>query len=224
VTSLFLAETGAYAAIVAVAVAVPGPDFAIVVRNAVRHGTAPGLATVLGIAAGTFVHVAAAAAGLTVLLAASRPLFTAVQLAGAAYLAYLAVTGLRWLAVRGAAGAGETTAAGPRPPAAGPGRLVRPFRQGLLTNLTNPKVVLFYLALMPHFVGRPAGPWWPAVLPAISVAINAAWFGAVTGVVHRWGAVLRRPAPALLLDVVPTVLFLGASVWLVVEVARTAWW
>lgn len=216
---LVLAQVGAYAAIVAVAVAVPGPDFAVVTRNALHQGTASGFATVAGVAAGTLVHVAVAAAGLTVLLTTSVPLFTAVQLAGAAYLAYLGATGLALLVRR----AGPVAAAAPDQSGGRSRRgapLTRPFRQGLLTNLANPKVVLFYVALMPHFIGWSTGWWWPCLLVTVSVLINSAWFGALAGAMHRWGAVLRRPRAALLLDGVSALLFLGVAVWLTVEVVR----
>jgi threonine/homoserine/homoserine lactone efflux protein len=118
----------------------PGPDMLYVVARAGSEGRAAGVASALGIAAGCLVHTLALAAGLSALLVAIPAAYEVVRYAGAAYLVYL---GVRALAGRGAE---KPTA----PPAPTPMAAV--FRQGVLTNVLNPKVALFFLALLPQFV------------------------------------------------------------------------
>jgi threonine/homoserine/homoserine lactone efflux protein len=129
----------------------PGPDVLYVVTNAVRSGARAGVVAALGIMAGCFVHILAAALGVSALMAASGVAFTALKWAGAAYLVYV---GARMLLARApasqppdaintiAAHADETRAAG----------LKRIFFQGFWTNVLNPKVALFFLAFVPQFI------------------------------------------------------------------------
>lgn len=119
----------------------PGPDTFYILGRSIAQGRGAGIASALGIAAGSLVHTFAAAVGLSALLAASAYAFLAVKLAGAAYLAYL---GLRMLFSR------ATAAAIPAGFSSSGFRAA--FRQGLLTNLLNPKVALFFLAFMPQFI------------------------------------------------------------------------
>ncbi len=122
----------------------PGPDLLFVIGRAAAHGVRAGVAAALGIAAGCLVHTAAVALGVAALLAASSLAFDLIKWAGAAYLLYL---GLRLLR-----GEGAVSAAAP-PPVAAPGAT---FWQGFLTNVLNPKVALFFLALLPQFVAPDA--------------------------------------------------------------------
>lgn len=121
----------------------PGPDSAYVVGRSVQFGWRGGAAAALGVGAGCLVHVAAAAIGLSALLAASSAAFAAIKLIGAAYLLYL---GARLLLSRpanfAAAASGEGCARSLR----------EVFWQGALTNALNPKVALFFLAFLPQFV------------------------------------------------------------------------
>ena len=122
----------------------PGPDLLFVIGRAAAHGVRAGVAAALGIAAGCLVHTAAVALGVAALLAASSLAFDLIKWAGAAYLLYL---GLRLLR-----GEGAVSDAAP-PPVAAPGAT---FWQGFLTNVLNPKVALFFLALLPQFVAPDA--------------------------------------------------------------------
>lgn len=122
----------------------PGPDLLFVIGRAAAHGVRAGVAAALGIAAGCLVHTAAVALGVATLLAASSLAFDLIKWAGAAYLLYL---GLRLL--RGV-GAVSPVA---QPPVAAPGAT---FWQGFVTNVLNPKVALFFLALLPQFVAPDA--------------------------------------------------------------------
>lgn len=123
----------------------PGPDSLLIMARSATQGWRAGSAAALGIGAGTFVHVLAAALGMSALLATSAAAFTVVKLAGAAYILYMAyelLTSKR----KDAPGMPVATAL--------PYRTI--FRQGLLTNVLNPKVALFFLAFVPQFIDAQA--------------------------------------------------------------------
>ena len=118
----------------------PGQDTFYILGSSIARGRRIGIASALGICSGCIVHTFAAAAGLSAILAASSAAFVAVKLAGAAYLIYL---GIRYLRTRD----DGLPAAGPVSPDAW-----KAFRQGVLTNVLNPKVALFFLAFLPQFI------------------------------------------------------------------------
>jgi threonine/homoserine/homoserine lactone efflux protein len=120
----------------------PGQDTFFILGRSIASGRPAGIAAALGVSAGTIVHTCAAALGLSALLATSPYAFMAVKFAGAAYLLYIGVRALlsRSNGLPGADGANG-----------GDGRWPA-FRQGIVTNLLNPKVALFFLALMPQFI------------------------------------------------------------------------
>ena len=145
----------------------PGPDMALVLRNALRGGRPTVVPTAAGIATGCVAWGAASSLGVAALLAASAQLYQALKLAGAAYLVFLGLLALR-AAMRG----GEA--------AAGPGELIRTragaYRQGLLTNLLNPKVGVFYATFLPQFIA-PGQPVFATsvALACIHAAMNLVW-------------------------------------------------
>lgn len=120
----------------------PGPDSLLIMTRSATQGRRAGCAAALGIGTGTLVHIFAAALGLSAVLATSATAFTVVKLAGAAYILYMAL-GL----LRSRKQTGETAA--PVLPAL-PYRRI--FAQGLLTNVLNPKVAVFFLAFVPQFI------------------------------------------------------------------------
>ena len=126
--------------------ATPGPDMLLIASRSISQGRVSGLATLAGIQAGTYCHALAAAFGLSQLFLAVPLAYDAVRYAGAAYLLYLA-----WKAFR-SPGTSLATTTGLRRHS-----IVSVFRQGLLTNLLNPKMALFVLALFPQFVNLEAG-------------------------------------------------------------------
>jgi threonine/homoserine/homoserine lactone efflux protein len=128
----------AFVAVAAVVICTPGPDTALTIRNTLLGGRANGLRTAQGVAAGQALWTLAASAGVAALVAASQPVFVAVRIAGAAYLVWL---GLQALA---AAVRGRREDHGLRGSRAG-------FRQGLLSNLANPKMAVFFTSLLPQF-------------------------------------------------------------------------
>jgi threonine/homoserine/homoserine lactone efflux protein len=122
----------------------PGPDTMYILARGISQGIRAGVLSVLGISGGILIHTTFAALGLSALLAASATAFQVVKIAGAAYLVYLGIQALR------ASGALAT----PEIAAASSGRI---FRQGVLTNVLNPKVAIFFLAFLPQFVDPAAG-------------------------------------------------------------------
>ena len=124
----------------------PGPAVLYVVTRSVDQGRRAGLISVLGVHAGTLVHVAAAAAGLSAVLVASATAFSVVKYLGAAYLIYL---GIRQLIARAPEPTDVTLAAAPR--------LSRAFIDGFIVNVLNPKTALFFLAFLPQFVSVSRG-------------------------------------------------------------------
>ena len=134
--------------------ATPGVDFLLTVSRTLQGGARAGLAAALGINAGCVVHALAAAFGLAALLALYPAAFQLIQWGGAAYLVWLGL-GMLKVAWRGGAGApavGTEGADGADSTAAPARALIADFRSGLLTNLLNPKVALFFLAFLPQFV------------------------------------------------------------------------
>ncbi len=121
----------------------PGPDSLLIMTRSATQGWRAGSAAALGIGTGTFVHIVAAALGMSAILATSAAAFTVVKLAGAAYILYLAVGML--LSKRGDSAAAKAPAIAPLP-------LRRIYAQGILTNVLNPKVALFFLAFVPQFI------------------------------------------------------------------------
>ena len=143
----------------------PGVDMALVLRSSAAQGLRAGAAATLGISAGCWVRIAAAALGVSALLAGSPAAFGLLQWVGAAYLVWL---GIGLLRSRPAAGAGADA------PAGSAQALRRLFLQGFLTNALNPKVALFFLAFVPQFIrATPAHPAAAFVLLGTVFVVNS---------------------------------------------------
>lgn len=174
------------AGVTALAVVSPGPDFAMTVRNAVRHGRRLGLATVLGIGCGVMVHVTYTLLGVGFLVARFAWLLETVRYLGAAYLIWVGCSALL-------APAGEPDC--PRSPdGAIPARFGAAFGNGFFCNLLNPKTVLFFLALFTQVV-EPATPAWTRVGIGLYIVLaHLAWFSFVVLVLtsRRAGDVFGR--------------------------------
>jgi threonine/homoserine/homoserine lactone efflux protein len=171
-----------FAAASLVLIAIPGPDQALIVRNALVRGRTAGLQTMFGGATGLLLHSTAAALGISALLAASATAYTSLKLAGVAYLLYL---GVRMLRAAGRADADD----GESEPGHG-----RAFSQGLLSNAMNPKVALFFLTFLPQFLPD-HGPRLPAAIAMAAVfeVLYLAWFCGTIAIVEVVGDWLRRP-------------------------------
>ncbi|MAA99278.1 MAG: threonine transporter RhtB [Stappia sp.] len=136
------ATLAAFTAAVLVLVMTPGPDMTLFVSRALTQGRASGLVSVLGTSTGSVVHTLLVAFGLSALLAASAEAFLVLKVVGALYLLWLAYQGLRHGSALSVAARADT----PRVP------LGRVYLTGLLVNLLNPKIVLFFLTFLPQFV------------------------------------------------------------------------
>jgi threonine/homoserine/homoserine lactone efflux protein len=208
----------AFTGVAAGMVAMPGADFAVVVRNALDSRRA-GVATAVGVAGGLLVHTALAVAGLAAVLVAVPALFGAVQLLGGIYLLYLGVGALVAAVCR--RGTPDDAATAPAAaPAARPATAGRSLRQGFLTNALNPKAPVLFLSLLPQFVpaGEPALPR-TLLLATMVVAMALVWFPAVALLVDRLGSWLRRPRVTRALEAVTGTLLTTLGGILLVEVA-----
>ncbi|MFC6885070.1 MULTISPECIES: LysE family translocator [Actinomadura] len=179
-----LAACLAFTAVAALMTVTPGLDTMLVLRTTVSGGRRAGALAGLGIASGCLAWAVASAAGLTALLAASRLAFDALRAAGACYLLCLGARAL-WQARR--APAAEDPGAPPSGLAA--------LRTGLVTNLLNPKIGVFYMSLLPQFVPHGAPVFGTSMLFAgIHAALGLLWSGALVGVAGAARRALSRPA------------------------------
>lgn len=140
-----MAELLAFLGVAALVIMTPGPDTAVTIRSVLVGGRRAGVMTAFGVVTGQACWTAAASAGVTALLIASEPAFVVVKLAGAAYLVYLGVLAIV-AAIRGTEAAEHREA----PPLA----QTTAYRQGLLSDLTNPKMAAFFTSLLPQFGDR----------------------------------------------------------------------
>jgi threonine/homoserine/homoserine lactone efflux protein len=180
----------AFVAVSAVVICTPGQDTALTIRNTLAGGRGSGIATAGGVAAGQAVWTMAASAGVVALLTASEPVFRALKLVGAAYLVYLGAQSL-WAAIRRRAHHPALRSATPLSPG-------RALRQGVLSNLGNPKMAVFFASLLPQF-----GSSFPALLALgfLFCGLTFAWLTFYAVAVARLGRLLtgavRRALDAL---------------------------
>jgi threonine/homoserine/homoserine lactone efflux protein len=197
-----------------VVIATPGPDTAITIRNTLFGGRAGGVFTAFGIAAGQTIWAFATSVGIVAILVASEPLFLAVKYAGAAYLVYLGFQALR-----------EAVAPSNRAPAGSrdvqPSLRLRPFiafRQGLISDLGNPKMAVFFASLLPQFV--PAGQTSFSALLFLGVvfaAMTFAWLVLYATVIAKAGDFLRRSVVRRAIEGLTGVLLIGLGVRIATE-------
>lgn len=201
----------AFVPVAALLIVAPGPDVLLVIRNAAM-GRAAGLATAAGTLTGILVHATAATVGLSALIAASATAFTVVKVAGAAYLVFLGVQVL-WSSRRTGGADGRSLGAPDASSAAPSLSRSTALRQGLLTNVLNPKVAVFFVAFLPQFVpaGVPAAPSI-ALLAAVFVAMSAGFLLLLVALTVRAAGLLARPAVRRWLDRVAGVVFIGFGV------------
>ncbi|ANY18117.1 LysE family translocator [Bordetella pseudohinzii] len=164
----------------------PGPDNLFVLMQSAIWGRKAGFLVVLGLCTGLLGHTAAVAVGLAAVFAASPAAFMVLKLAGAAYLLYLA-----WQILRAPVGAGTAE----KPEALRAGAL---YRRGIIMNLTNPKVLLFFFAFLPQFTRPGAGPmaWQIVELGAVFMVATLLVFGAIAIFSGAFGQMLQRSATA----------------------------
>jgi len=187
---------GEYVAFVGVSLLVictPGQDTALTIRNTLLGNRRTGAATALGVSAGQATWTVATSAGLAVILAASAPLFLAVRLAGAAYLIYLGARSLLSAMAR-------TDATHAMNPPASRLSTSAAFAQGFVSNLSNAKMVAFFISLLPPFAGS-----HPSFILLLALGLNfslltLAWLLGYTFAVERMSRWLRRSAVRRAID------------------------
>ena len=172
----------AFLGVVVIAYAIPGPDFAVILRSATR-GWRTGMAAALGALSGLCVHMLIAAVGLSVLLARSPEALTTIKLAGAAYLVWLGV-GLVSASFRD-----DDSEEGPPPVSTR-----RAFTQAMLTNLLNPKAILFFASVIPQFVvGGTSTTLQVLALGAVDVVTGVVFYALLVSVAAALSAWFARP-------------------------------
>jgi threonine/homoserine/homoserine lactone efflux protein len=206
------AAYGAFLAFAIVLILVPGPDFAVVTKNALAAGSWRGGWAAAGVGCSNAVQRAAATAGLGAVIVRVQPLFDAVKWAGAGYLVHLGVQSLR----SAARGQYPPLYAGGGPPRTGSAALAG-WRQRFLSNITNPKVLVFYLAVLPQFLPARAG---VAVLLAFALSHAVLSFGYLVLLalaLKRAPRILERRRVRRALDATTGAVLLGFSARLVAE-------
>jgi threonine/homoserine/homoserine lactone efflux protein len=177
----------AFLGIAILVIVTPGPDTALTIRNTLGGGRRGGVGTALGVATGQAIWTVAASAGVTALLVASASAFAALRLAGAAYLGWLGAQAL-WAACRDA---DATTHAATGDPVARAPRVA--FRQGVLSNLGNPKMAVFFTSLLPQFAPSGAASFSALLgLGLLFCSMTLLWLAAYAVVISRVGDVLHR--------------------------------
>jgi threonine/homoserine/homoserine lactone efflux protein len=199
-------ELAAFLGVSAVVIATPGPDTALTIRNTLMGGRRPGVFAALGVSTGQATWTLATAIGLATLLAASEPAFLAVKLVGAAYLIWLGLQAIL-AAIRGRAQHHE-----PRPRGS-LGRLTA-FRQGLFSNLGNPKMAAFFPSLLPQFAHSFSA---LIALGLVFSMMTLAWLTGYALAVARAGEALRRPAVRRALEVVTGAVLVALGLRLATE-------
>jgi threonine/homoserine/homoserine lactone efflux protein len=181
-----LAHFAAFLGVSAVVIVTPGQDTALTIRNALVGGRGAGVATAIGVACGQALWAFAASCGLVAVLRASEPAFLALRLAGAAYLVFLGGQALH-AAIRNRSGHSRAPTRG------------SPFRQGVLSNLGNPKMAVFFTSLLPQFGGS-----FTALLALglVFSLLTLTWLSAYGVAVARAGDFLRRSRVRRTLDAV----------------------
>lgn len=201
---------GSYLLLVVLVVIAPGPDTMIVLKNSLSGGARRGLQASGGIAVGNLLQGTAAALGLGALIVQSQPVFTTLRWLGVAYLCYLGI-GALWAAYRG-----KYRTSGVEPSTRSTAS--RAWREGFLSNVTNPKVMVLYLSVLPQFLDPVHGSVGDALLLAYPVGVfGFLWLALVLFFVHRVRVWLQRRSVRRALDAVTGTALVGFGVALATE-------
>ncbi|PPS88846.1 LysE family translocator [Streptomyces sp. MH60] len=192
----FVTATG----VLAVLTMVPGPDMAVVTKRAVSAGWRDGLRTVGGITAGLLVWGVLTVAGLAAVLSASATAYTVVKLAGAGYLLFLGVQAL----LQSRSSRSRTPAAASAAPRG------NPWRTGLVSNVLNPKIAVFYTGLLPTLAPTGLSPHTGmALLVLVHAVLTALWLGGYVLLLAKARAFFEKPAVRRAMDRVTGVVLIG---------------
>jgi threonine/homoserine/homoserine lactone efflux protein len=194
-----MTHVGTFFAVAIVVIVIPGQDMALTLRNTLR-GRRAGMATCFGVTSGLVIWAVAASVGLAALLAASEPVFLALRLVGAAYLLFLGAQALYSALRRRRRADAGTREAEPLAP-------VTAYRQGLLSNLGNPKIAVFFTSFLPQFTTGGRGAFSAMLLLGLAFcALTLLWLVAYASAIARVGDLLQRPVVRRVVDAVTGVL------------------
>jgi threonine/homoserine/homoserine lactone efflux protein len=199
-------QVAAFLGVSLLVIVTPGQDTALTIRNTLAGGRRGGVFTALGVVSGQVTWAVAASAGLAALLVASQPAFTALRLVGAAYLVYLGAQALR-AAVR-------SRSVGGRAAQVRRTRLRLAYRQGLVSNLGNAKIAVFFTSLLPQF-GTTF--WTMLPLGLCFAALTLVWLIAYAVAVSKVAHALGRPRMRRLLDAVTGTVLVALGLRLAAE-------
>jgi RhtB (resistance to homoserine/threonine) family protein len=201
----------AFAGIAALVIIAPGPDTVLVTKNAVVHGRRAAVGTALGVNTGLVIWTVGASLGLAAVVRASAVAFTVLKLVGAAYLVWLGVQALL------AAGRHSSNTPDRRHPRRGAGAVFG-FRQGLLSNLANPKIAVFFTSLLPQFVSPRETILGPSLmLGGLFVVMTLVWLCGYAVLAAKVSVVLSRPSVKRTLDRLTGVVLIGLGVRLALQ-------
>ena len=179
-----MVDLAGFVALAVLVIVTPGPDTALTIRNTLAGGRTAGIMTALGVAFGQVCWALATSVGLSALLVAAEPVFAALKLAGAAYLVFLGAQSL-WAALRCRSAAPTRDRTSRRSGSA--------LRQGIVSNLSNPKMAVFFPSLLPQFIASDSSAFVPLLmLGVIFAAMTLSWLAGYAVVVARAGDLLRR--------------------------------
>lgn len=200
-----------FVGVAAIVIVIPGPDTAVVTKNVLVHGRRVALGTSLGVSAGLSLWTLAAAVGVASVVRTSAAAFTTLKLIGALYLVWLGLQALR--SARGAAPQARSPSV--HKPALG---ALGGFRQGLLSDLANPKIGVFFTSLLPQFVD----PGHPVLLPflalgAVFVLMTVVWLSAYCLIAARAAQTLQRPRVKAAMDRVTGVVLIAVGLRVALE-------
>jgi threonine/homoserine/homoserine lactone efflux protein len=205
---LLVTHLAAFFGVAALVIVTPGQDTALTIRNSLLGGRLNGLCTAIGVSVGQCAWALATSVGLAALLVAFEPAFVALRLFGAAYLIVLGLQAL-WAAIGKRSSPVASTATPPRR-----ARPLVGFRQGLLSNLGNPKMAIFFPSLLPQFAHSFAA---LLALGLVFAAMTLLWLSAYAVVVARAGDLLRRPPIRRAIDAVVGFVLVAFGVRLATE-------
>jgi threonine/homoserine/homoserine lactone efflux protein len=201
----------AFLAVSVLVIVTPGPDTAMLIRNTLLGGARGGIFTALGIASGQLIWAFATSLGLVALLIASEPLFLALKYLGAGYLVLLGLQSL-WAALRSQPTQSDPAHCGPRPVARAS------FRQGLISDLGNPKMAMFFASLLPQFVpGGEASFIALMSLGALFAAMAFLWLAFYAMCLARLERFLRRSGIRRTLEAVTGTVLVALGLRLALE-------
>ena len=205
-----------YVPLAGLLVMLPGPDFALITRISLAEGRGSGQAAACGVALGIMVHTSAAMLGISAVIVQSVTLFTLLRYAGAAYLFWMGLHALRAGREVTAAVVRHSGQDGEAQPVSGLRR--RALRQGFLTNVLNPKAVVFFLTMLPQFLD-PHAALWPQFLElgGIMALFCLGWYLLLAALLHRIRAIFARPAFQAWLHRLTGLIFIGFSFRLALE-------